>query len=584
MILDKINDSKDIKKLNIDELNILKEEISSLIIKKVSKVGGHLGPNLGVIELTIALHYVFNFPYDKLIFDVSHQSYTHKILTNRKEYFINENKFNDISGFSSFEESEYDLFKLGHTSSSLSLSSGICKGRNLLNEKYKIINVIGDGSLSGGEALEALNNVSNLNGQYLIIVNDNEMSIEENVGGIYSSLKDLRESNGKSLNNIFKTLSIDYRYLEDGNNISSLINTLNEVKDIDHPLILHIHTLKGNGYLKAIENKEKFHYAKPFNIETGEFNSSSPRLNYSEISYEYFSKKMDNDKSVVILTSAVAYLFGFNKERREKYKDNFIDLGIEEAHAVGFLSGLSKANIKAYYPVTCSFLQRGFDQLIEDFALNNINATILLCLPSLYSSKDVTHLGIFDEVMISNIPNIIYLDPTSIEEYLSMLDYSYYNKHNPLIIRVPNEIIYDNKIDNNDYSLINKSKVINKGKDIAIFYVGNLEFLAKDIYKELIDKNYNISLIRQRFLSGIDKDLINELIINHKIIITLEDTLLNGGFGEKISSYLGNKNIYVLNYGLKKEFIDRYDINKLLKENRLDKDLIIEDILKLLNR
>ena len=584
MLLDKLNVNKDLKSFSIEELNILRDEIKDLIIKKCSVTGGHLGPNLGVIELTIAIHYVFDLENDKLIFDVSHQSYTHKILTGRKEGFIDQNKYNLYSGFSNFEESKYDTFKLGHTSSSISLSSGLVKSRELLNENYKVINVIGDGSLSGGEALEGLNNVSLLNSQYLIIVNDNEMSIEENSGGLYKSLKDLRESKGKSSNNIFKAFNIDYMYLEEGNDISKLIDKLEEIKNINHPLILHIHTLKGNGYLPSIKNKEKYHFAMPFDIESGEFINKGSRLEYSEISYNFFSNLMDKDKSVILLTSAVAYLFGFNKERREKYKDQFIDTGISEAHTVSFLSGLGKGNLKAYYPVTCSFLQRGFDQLIEDFALNEINATLLVCFGSIYSSKDVTHIGIFDEIMLSNIPNLIYLDPTSKEEYLKMLEYSYKENHKPLAIRVPYKIKEDNKEDNTDYSIINKSKVINKGNKIAIFYTGNLEFLGKEIEKELNKININPSLIRQRFLSGIDKELIDELILNHDIIITLEDSLLNGGFGEKIASYLGNKKVYSLNYGLKKEFIDRYDINDIFYKNRLNKDLIIQDIKEILNK
>ena len=584
MLLDKLNVNKDLKSFSIEELNILRDEIKDLIIKKCSVTGGHLGPNLGVIELTIAIHYVFDLENDKLIFDVSHQSYTHKILTERKEGFIDQNKYNLYSGFSNFEESKYDTFKLGHTSSSISLSSGLVKSRELLNENYKVINVIGDGSLSGGEALEGLNNVTSLNSQYLIIVNDNEMSIEENKGGLYKSLKDLRESKGKSQNNIFKAFDIDYTYLEEGNDIQKLINKLEEIKNINHPLVLHIHTLKGKGYNPSIENKEKYHFAMPFDIESGKFNSSSPRLSYSEISYNFFSDLMNKDKSVILLTSAVAYLFGFTKERREKYKDQFVDCAIAEAHTVSFLSGLAKGNAHAYFPVTCSFLQRGFDQIIEDIALNDVNATLLICFGSIYSSKDVTHIGIFDEIMLSNIPNLIYLDPTSKEEYLKMLEYSYKEKHGPLAIRVPAKIVEDYYEDNTDYSLINKSKVVSKGKEVAIFYTGNLEFLGKEVEQELQNLNIKPTLIRQRFLSGIDSKLIDELSKDHKLFITLEDSLLSGGFGEKISSYLGNKNVYSLNYGLKKEFIDRYDINDVFYKNRLHKDLILEDIKKILTK
>ena len=383
-------------------------------------------------------------------------------------------------------------------------------------------------------------------------------------------------------NNIFKCFGIDYIYEENGNNIESLINILNKIKDNKKPIVLHIHTLKGNGYEYAYLNKEKYHYALPFDVKNGEFKNDSSRMEYGEISYQFLSSLMDKDKNVVVLTSAVAYLCNFNKERREKYKDQFIDVGIAEAFGVSFLSGLGKGNTKVYYPVTCSFLQRGYDSLIEDFALNEIDSTILLCFGSLYSSKDVTHIGIFDEIMLSNIPNLIYLDPTSYEEYISMLEYSYEYKHGPLVIRVPNKIRYDNKKDDTDYSMLNKSKIINEGKDIAIFYVGNLEFLAEEIKDEFLKQGKNITLIRQRFLSGIDKELINRLISNHKVIITLEDTILDAGFGNKISSYLGNKDIYVLNYGLKKEFIDRYDINQLLKDNHLNKDSIILDINKII--
>ena len=580
VVLNKINGVKDLKTLNIDELNLLSSEIREVLLKRMSEVGGHLGPNLGVIELTIALHYVFNAPIDKIIFDVSHQCYTHKILTGRKEAFIDKEKYSTVTGFFNPKESEYDLFKLGHTSSSISLALGISKARDLNLENYRVIDVIGDGSLSGGEALEALNNIYELKSNFILVVNDNDMSIAENHGGLYQSLKDLRDSKGESSNNIFKSFGLNYLYIENGNDIKTLIDAFNRIKDNDSPIVVHIKTKKGNGYEPAMNNEEGFHYRAPFNLEDGSLKNINNDENYSEITYGFLSKKMDEDKSVIAITSAVPYISGFNKERREKYKNQFVDVGISESHAVGFLSGLAKGNAKAFYPVTASFLQRSFDQLIEDLSLNNVNPTLIIFGSGIFGAKDATHLGIFDESLLTNIPNLIYLDPTTYEEYVAMLEYGYSHKNHPLAIRMPIKVIHENKTDLTDYSIINKSKIEKLGSKVCILALGNLNYLGKEVVEELKKHNIDATLIRPTFLNDVDKDLLNKLCDNHDLFITLEDSIVSGGYGEKVSSFLGNKDVRVLNYGPKKEFLDKFDIDNLLIELRLKKELIVKDILK----
>ncbi len=579
MILDKVNFPKDLKILSSHELNILADEMRELIIKKVNTTGGHMGPNLGIIETTIALHYVFNSPVDKIVFDVSHQCYPHKILTGRKEGFTDPDKYLKYTGYTAPEESEHDLFKVGHTSTSVSLATGLAQARDLTGGKENVIALIGDGSLSGGEALEGLDNASVLGSNIIIIVNDNDMSIAENHGGLYKNLQELKDSKGKCECNFFKSMGFDYRYVEEGNNIQKLIEVFNEVKDIDHPIVVHLHTLKGKGLAVAEENKEAFHWIMPGILDRKEETTAQPAENYFSVTTDYILNKAKKDKSVMAISPATPGAYGFTPEFREKLGKQYLDVGIAEEHAIAMVSAMAKYGAKPILAVLSSFIQRTYDQLSQDLCLNNSPATILVYWGAI-SSADATHLCSFDIPLISNIPNMVYLAPTNKEEYLKMLDWSVEQKDYPVAIRVPfGELVSTGVEDDTDYSIINKFKVEEQGTDVAILGLGNFFNLAKQVKEELKNKTgINATLINPKFITGIDEELLNNLKENHKVVITLEDGQLDGGFGEKISRFFGNSDIKVLNFGEKKEFTDRVPLDELYKRYHLTKELIVEDI------
>lgn len=583
-VLDNINSSKDLEKLNISELGELADEIRDVLLKKLSAHGGHFGPNFGMVEAIIALHYVFDFPKDKIVFDVSHQSYTHKILTGRKNAFIDSTCYDDVTGYTNPDESDYDLFNVGHTSTSISLASGILKGRDLVGDKYNVISVIGDGSLSGGEALEGLDFAGEQKSNFIIVVNDNGMSIAENHGGLYKNLRELRESNGTCSCNLFKSMGLDYVYVNDGNDLDMLIDVFNKVKDIDHPIVVHINTLKGKGYKIAEDNKEDWHYCMPFDIETGKskfsFNES-----YASLTGKYLLDKMKNDKKVVAVVAGVPTCIGFTKDLRDAAAEQFIDVGIAEEHAVAMVSGMAKGGLKPVFATHSSFMQRTYDQISQDLCINNNPATLLLNTASVYGMNDVTHLGLYDIAMISNIPNIVYLAPTSKEEYFSMLDWSIEQNNYPVAIRIPcNGIISDDRSVDSNYDELNKYKVEKSGSKIAIIALGDFYQLGEKLYDDIKDKlGISSTLINPRYITGIDEELLNELKDNHDLVITLEDGILDGGFGEKISRFYGVSDMKVMNYGIKKDFYDRYDVEELLINNRLTTNLIIDDINDLFN-
>lgn len=579
MILDKVNFPKDLKILSSHDLNILADEMRELIIKKVNTTGGHMGPNLGIIETTIALHYVFNSPVDKIVFDVSHQSYPHKILTGRKDGFTDPDKYLKYTGYTAPEESEHDLFKVGHTSTSVSLATGLAQARDLAGRKENVIALIGDGSLSGGEALEGLDNASVLGSNIIIILNDNDMSIAENHGGLYKNLQELKDSNGKCECNFFKSMGFDYRYVEEGNNIQKLIEVFNEVKDIAHPIVVHLHTLKGKGLAVAEENKEAFHWIMPGILDRKEETTAQPAENYFSVTTDYILNKAKKDKSVMAISPATPGAYGFTPEFREKLGKQYLDVGIAEEHAIAMVSAMAKYGAKPILAVLSSFIQRTYDQLSQDLCLNNSPATILVYWGAI-SSADATHLCSFDIPLISNIPNMVYLAPTNKEEYLKMLDWSVEQKDYPVAIRVPfGELVSTGVEDDTDYSIINKFKVEEQGTDVAILGLGNFFNLAKQVKEELKNKTgINATLINPKFITGIDEELLNNLKENHKVVITLEDGQLDGGFGEKISRFFGNSDIKVLNFGEKKEFTDRVPLDELYKRYHLTKELIVEDI------
>lgn len=583
-ILNKINEPKDLKSLSKEELEKLSEEIREILLKKLSIHGGHFGPNFGMVEAIIAMHYVFESPKDKFVFDVSHQSYPHKILTGRKESFIYEEKYDDVTGYTNPNESEHDLFNVGHTSTSISLASGLVKARDLKGENYNVVAVIGDGSLSGGEALEGLDFAGEQKSNFIIIVNDNDMSIAENHGGLYKNLKQLRETNGTCECNLFKAMGLDYIYVKEGNNLEKLIETFSKINDIDHPIVVHINTQKGKGYKLAEENKENWHWTMPFDIETGKSKFTFDGEDYGDLTGKYLLEKMKKDPKVVAIVAGVPTNIGFTKDRRIEAGNQFVDVGIAEEHAVALASGIAKNGGKPIFATYSSFIQRTYDQISQDLCINNNPATILVNGASVFGMNDVTHLGLYDIPMISNIPNIVYLAPTTKEEYFAMLDWAIEQNEHPVAIRIPaNGVISDERKVDTDYSNINKFKVEEKGEKVAIIALGDFYQLGEEVSKELKEKlNINATLINPRYITGIDKELLEELKANHDVVITLEDGILQGGFGEKIASFYGDTNVKVKNYGIEKAFYDRYDVNELLKENRITKEQIVEDVEKML--
>ncbi|PWL78763.1 1-deoxy-D-xylulose-5-phosphate synthase [Candidatus Gastranaerophilales bacterium] len=584
MILDKVNTPDDLKKLSIDEMNSLAQEMRELIIKKVNTIGGHMGPNLGIVEATIAMHYVFNSPVDKIVFDVSHQCYPHKILTGRKEGFTDASKYLKYTGYTAPEESEHDLFKVGHTSTSVSLACGVAKARDLKGEKGNVIALIGDGSLSGGEALEGLDNAADLNSNIIIIVNDNEMSIAENHGGLYRNLQELRETNGKSENNFFKTLGFDYIYVNDGNNIEKLIEGFKQVKDAVRPVVVHIRTLKGCGLAAAEQNKEAFHWILPGTLDEKSDAQAISVEDYNSVTKNFLLEKLKSDKTVIAVNAGTPGVFGFTPDFREKLGANYTDVGIAEEHAVAYSSALAKSGAKPVLHIMSSFVQRTYDQLSQDLALNNSPLTMLVYWGGI-SGADATHLCSFDMSLIGNIPNIVYMAPTNKEEYLSMLEYALNQTQHPVAIRVPNVPLESAGIeDTTDYSILNKFKVEHKGSKIAILGLGNFFNLAKEVKEEIKNRlNIDATLINPKFITGVDEALLENLKNEHELVITLEDGILSGGFGEKISRFYGNSDMKVLNFGAEKEFTDRVPLEKLYERYHLTKELITKDICNALN-
>lgn len=575
-IFAKVNTPKDVKTLSVSEMNILSEDIRKAIINKVDTIGGHLGPDLGIIEATIAMHYVFNSPIDKFVFDVSHQIYPHKILTGRKDAFLNPLKHPEISGYSNPNESEHDNFIIGHTSTSLSLSTGLAKARDLKGENYNVIALIGDGSLSGGEAFEGLSNAAILNSNIIIVVNDNTMSIAPVKGGIYNSLTKLRESNGTSEENIFKSMGFDYYYEENGNDVSKLIELFKKVKDTNKPTVVHIHTLKGKGYEPAVEDKETYHWQMSGFVER--YGKEQKMVeSYTSITNDYLIEKVKNDKNVMVISAATPGATGLTKDVRALLGKNYTDVGIAEQHAVGYASGLAANGAKPVLEILSSFLQRSYDQLSQDLAINNAPATILVYWGGI-SNADVTHLQVFDIPLVSNIPNIVYLAPTNKEEYLAMLDWSIDQSKYPVAIRVPlSNLVSTNVVDNTDYSILNKSKITCDGEKVAIIGVGNFYQLAEKV-KDILKSKLNIdaTLINPVYLTGLDEKMLENLKSKHNLIVTLEDGCLDGGYGEKISRYYANSSMKVINFGAKKEFTDRE--SNLYERYHLTPELIFEDI------
>lgn len=577
--LDNINSPADVKKLSLKELEALAGEIRSAVLNRDSKIGGHVGPNLGIVETTIALHYVFNSPEDKIVYDVSHQSYPHKILTGRKNGFLTDEGMREISGYTNPAESEHDHFIVGHTSTSVSLACGLAKARDLKGEKHNVIAVIGDGSLSGGEALEGFDNAAILNSNIIIIVNDNEMSIAENHGGLYGNLRLLRQTGGKAECNMFKALGFDYRYLEEGNDIAKLTSLMKEVKDTDKPTVLHIHTEKGKGYKPAEEHKETWHWSVPFDIASGNPTVDLSGENYNSITVNYLQEKIAKDKKVVLINAGTPGAIGMTPDMRQKFGRNFVDVGIAEEHGVAMASALAKGGCKPVFWVLSSFVQRTYDQLSQDLALNKNPAVILIGWNGI-SGGDATHLGTFDIPLISNIPNLVYLAPTTKEEYLSMLDWGIEQTAHPVVIRIPSTVAHAEKETEKTFERLNTYKVEQQGSNVALIAAGSFFELGRRAAAKLAEQGITATLVNPRYLTGLDENLLNSLKTDHKIVATLEDGELDGGFGEKIARFYGDSNMKVLNFGAKKEFTDRVPVEELYKRYHLTPELIAADILK----
>lgn len=579
MYIEKINGPEDVKKLNIEEMAALAEEMRHALLKRASIHGGHFGPNFGMVEAIIALHYVFESPKDKMVFDVSHQTYPHKMLTGRKDAYLYEEHYDDVTGYSCPQESEHDHFTIGHTSTSVSLACGLAKARDLRGESANVIAIIGDGSLSGGEALEGMDFAAELDSNMIIVVNDNDMSIAENHGGLYSNLKLLRETNGQAGCNLFKAMGLDYVYVDHGNDLRELIGAFKQVKDSKKPVVVHINTLKGKGYKPAEEHKEEWHWHLPFDIETGK--SHFPEVeDYSSVTCEYLIEKMKKDPTVVTITSGTPTILGFTQEKRKQAGRQFVDVGIAEETAVALASGIAKGGGKPVYGVYSSFIQRTYDQISQDLCIDGNPATIVVYTGSVFGMTDVTHLGLQDIPMLSNIPGLVYLAPTTKEEYLSMLDWSVEQKEMPVAIKLPGgDMISDGREVKKDWSQLNTYEVTEKGSKIALIGLGTFYFLALQTAEMLEKKGIHATVINPYYITGLDEGLLEKLKADHDTVVTLEDGILNGGFGEKIARFYGSSDMKVYNYGLKKEFLDRYDVNEVLKENHLTAEQIVNDVL-----
>lgn len=564
MYLEKINGPEDIKKLKKEQLQTLADETRNALINKISNVSEHSGPNLGVVELTIAMHYV----KDKIVFDVSHQSYPHKTLTGRKQAFMDSNHFGDVTGYTNPLESEHDLFTIGHTSTSVSLALGLAKGRDLKKTNENIIAIIGDGSLSGGEALEALDYAGEYKNNLIIIVNDNDQSIAENHGGIYKTLKELRENNGESNHNMFKAFGLEYKYLDDGHNIEKLIELFESIKGIDHPVVLHIHTIKGKGLAYAEANRELWHAGGPFNVEDG--SSKGGGFNSDPTVFESLKQLLDTNDKAVVLNAGTPKGLGFVKGVREEYvkRGQFIDVGIAEENAVAMSSGIAKNGGTAVFGTFAPFFQRTYDQISHDLCLNDNPATMLVLLSGVYGMNTNTHIALCDIQMFAHIPNLIYLAPTSKEEYQQMFKFATTQKEHPVAIRIPAVFTQSGIEDTTDYSIYNKNKVEIKGSKVAIFAVGVMLPMALETAKKVKEETgLEITVVNPKFLTGLDEELLTQLKENHELVITLEDGELIGGYGQTIASFYGDMNIKVKNYGISKAFHTDFKADELLAEN-----------------
>ena len=590
MYIEKIQSPADLKGMDIATLNIVADEVRQAVLNRVSKHGGHVGPNLGFVEATVALHYVFNAPEDKFVFDVSHQCYPHKVLTGRAAGFLgNVDDMNAISGYSSPAECpEYDNFEVGHTSTSISLATGLQKARDVKGTKENIIAVIGDGSLSGGEAFEGLDEASELGTGIIIIVNDNEMSIAENHGGIYKNLRALRESRGECGHNWFKAWGFEYKYLEEGNDIAKLIEVFRSVKDTDRPTVVHIHTEKGHGYAPAVNDKEAWHWGMPFNLDDGSrplrnadgtMPEVKPCETYPELFSDWMLREMKHDKTLIAVTAGTPTAAGFTADKRKQAGSQHLDMGIAEEQAVAMISGMAKGGLHPVWTVYSTFIQRTYDQIAQDLCINSNPAVINVVGGGVNSMNDITHICLFDIPMLCSIPGLIYLAPTTCEEYFAMMRWAILQDKKPIAIRVPsNGVVHTTANVDEEYGYESKYKVMHKGSKVAIIAAGSFYQKGENVVSLLADKGIDATLINPRYLKEVDAETLEALKTNHNLVVTLEDGCKDGGFGERIASYYGTSDMKVLVCGVKKGLYDRYNVEQLLADNRLLDEQIVNDV------
>lgn len=573
-ILARIDQPADLKQLSLPELTQLASELRHVLLNKVSQTGGHVGPNLGVVELTIAFHTIFNSPVDKVVWDVSHQSYTHKILTGRKQAWLDPAHYNDVSGYTAPEESPHDYFNIGHTSTSIALATGMAVARDLEGKTGNVMAVIGDGSLSGGLALEGLNIAATLKSNLIILVNDNGMAIAEDHGGIYQNLRELRETNGTSSHNLFKDFGLDYRYVDDGNDLETMLTTFKEIKDVDHPIVLHVHTEKGHGYQPAITNKEAFHWHVPFDLATGQTLHPNTKETYTDVIHATLADELAAKTPITAITAAVPGTYDLKRFARQ-YPDRYFDVGIAEQESITFAAGQAQQGLRPIVFHSGTFLQRAYDQLSHDLGINKLPVTIMVAGGRI-NAGDPTHQGIFDVAMLSNIPNLTYLAPTTKEELQAIMHWALHQNNGPVAIRVPSNDVQSVPLAP-DFDAT-KMHTLHAGQQVALLGVGSLLPLATAVQQQLAEQHIDATLIDPRDISDPDTTTLANLKADHQLVVTVEEASLSGGFGEKVSRYYGNSAMHVLNFGAAKRFNDRETTNELRHEFKLTPDQIVTAI------
>ncbi|WEZ94870.1 1-deoxy-D-xylulose-5-phosphate synthase [Lactiplantibacillus plantarum] len=573
-ILARIDQPADLKQLSLPELTQLASELRHVLLNKVSQTGGHVGPNLGVVELTIAFHTIFNSPVDKVVWDVSHQSYTHKILTGRKQAWLDPAHYNDVSGYTAPEESPHDYFNIGHTSTSIALATGMAVARDLEGKTGNVMAVIGDGSLSGGLALEGLNIAATLKSNLIILVNDNGMAIAEDHGGIYQNLRELRETNGTSSHNLFKDFGLDYRYVDDGNDLETMLTNFKEIKDVDHPIVLHVHTEKGHGYQPAITNKEAFHWHVPFDLATGQTLHPNTKETYTDVIHATLADELAAKTPITAITAAVPGTYDLKRFARQ-YPDRYFDVGIAEQESITFAAGQAQQGLRPIVFHSGTFLQRAYDQLSHDLGINKLPVTIMVAGGRI-NAGDPTHQGIFDVAMLSNIPNLTYLAPTTKEELQAMMHWALHQNNGPVAIRVPSNDVQSVPLAP-DFDAT-KMHTLHAGQQVALLGVGSLLPLATAVQQQLAEQHIDATLIDPRDISDPDTTTLANLKADHQLVVTVEEASLSGGFGEKVSRYYGNSAMHVLNFGAAKRFNDRETTNELRHEFKLTPDQIVTAI------